>query len=119
MRKFDLQEAKDGKCVITKEGRAVRIVDFNMRISPDEIGFLAIIDAGDGHDVSKCYHNDGIPVYIGPDIFMKEEEHIVYAPVRGDGSIVYGLMNEDINHVSSMAESLCPTCRIREIKLFY
>jgi hypothetical protein len=74
MKPFNLEEAKAGKPVCTRDGRPVRIVDFNVKSKKYPI--LALIDNG-GTEIPQTYKKDGkwsMKEEDGHDLFMKETE---------------------------------------------
>lgn len=60
LRPFDLEAAKAGEPVCTKDGREVRIICFN-KSDKDEykLPIVALIKRYDGHEIIQLYDNDG------------------------------------------------------------
>lgn len=58
MKPFDLEKAKLGHKVITRDGRNVRIVCFDYKYQTDKTGMLVLVNSGDS-EASFAYHFDG------------------------------------------------------------
>lgn len=59
MKPFDLERAKAGDPVVTRDGLPVRIVDFNYKPSIQAYSILVIIQNDDGHEISCAYDHKG------------------------------------------------------------
>lgn len=93
MKKFNLEQAKAGKPVCTRDGRKARIICFD-RIGGNR-SISALIYRGDSED---CFHYnpdgtfrpDNEEHYL--DLFMAEEHHVgwinIYKTYDGDRSII-------------------------------
>ena len=53
---FDLQKAREGKPVCTRDGRKARIICFDRK---DVMPIVALIERIDGIEILECVHNDG------------------------------------------------------------
>ena len=74
MKPFNLEEAKAGKPVRTRDGRDVRIICFDAKCSVNKI--LCFIKDEDGSEVLRSFANNGkyIKYYeTSNDLFMKSE----------------------------------------------
>ena len=56
LKPFDLEAAKAGKPVCTRDGSKARIVCFDRK---DNAPIIALIERVDGIEILQCYHNDG------------------------------------------------------------
>ena len=56
LKQFDLEDAKSGKTVCTRDGRKARIICFDRK---DDIPIIALIESANGGEILQCYFNDG------------------------------------------------------------
>lgn len=56
LKPFDLEAAKAGKPICTRDGRKARIICFDRK---DNTPIVALIEHVDGIEILQCYHNDG------------------------------------------------------------
>ena len=56
LKEFDLEAAKAGKPVCTRDGRKVRIICFDRN---DNTSIVALIECVNHVEILQCYHNDG------------------------------------------------------------
>ena len=92
MRKFNLEEAKVGKPVCTRDGRKTRIVCYDLKVIDTPI--LALIEES-GQEKVYCYHSNG-KYYkekdTDNDLFMASEHHIgwvnIYETSDGDKVVI-------------------------------
>lgn len=83
MRKFNLEEAKAGKPVCTRDEMKVRIVCFDAKSIDNDFPILALVDYGDGeldfrYNIDgRIYKEESIAAEEDPtDLFMAPEHHI-------------------------------------------
>lgn len=90
MKEFNLQKAKAGKPVCTRDGRNARIICFDAK--REHCPIIALIDDGDKEYVAS-YCADGRFIYNhrvehSVDLFMAPEKHVgwvnIYGSERGD-----------------------------------
>lgn len=110
MKPFDLELAKQGKPVCTRDGRPVRILCFD-RKSVDEYSILALVDEGNRESFIVCtsrgkfykYGNDN-PY----DLFM--------SPVKKEGWInIYKELNSDHVFTSPVYKTLDEANKVRDM----
>lgn len=89
MKKFNLQEAKAGKPVCTRDGKNARIICFD-RKNLDNYPIVALVD-NNGYEAHYYYTNKGnFKSYAEDslDLFMAPEKHVgwvnIYGGERGD-----------------------------------
>ena len=56
MKEFDLEQAKAGKPVYTRDGRKARIICFDRK---DNTPIVALIECVNHAEILQCVHNDG------------------------------------------------------------
>ena len=56
LKPFDLEAAKEGKPVCTRDGRKARIICFDRK---DNTPIVALIERVDGIEILQCFYNDG------------------------------------------------------------
>lgn len=56
MKEFDINLAKQGKPVCTRDGRKVRIICFDRGINKP---IVALIECGNSEEVLQCYYDNG------------------------------------------------------------
>ena len=93
MKPLDLKAAKAGEPVITRDGRDVRIICFNMKQNP--LLIVALVDHGDYEKV-QLYTSDGKfnydNIYSDYDLFMKpvtKTYHYCIYKLNNSGSCAY------------------------------
>lgn len=77
MKVFNLEAAKTGKPVCTRDGRMVRIICFDRKSLNNHFPMLALIDDGDGEEVLESYQENGKNGFSASDrdLFMLPEKH--------------------------------------------
>lgn len=83
MREFDLEEAKAGKRVCTRDGRRARIVEWDYKGSSSVQPILAIISNPDAYETIGAFTVDGICAYNG----MKGVHDLMMADDEDDGDL--------------------------------
>lgn len=74
MKNFDINLAKQGKLVCTRDGRKARIVCFDRKANTP---IVALIECDDRGKILQCVHNDGRCVHFdtsGNDLMMLPEK---------------------------------------------
>ena len=56
LKPFDIQKAREGKPVYTRDGRKVRIICFDRK---DNTPIVALIECVNHAEILQCVHNDG------------------------------------------------------------
>lgn len=77
MKPFDLNLAKQGHPVCTRDGKPVRIICFNMKTENDQ-KIVALIDKGDYETIAHYYRNGHLLSYNtqnDADLMMAPEKH--------------------------------------------
>lgn len=90
---FDINSAKQGKPVCTRDGRKVRIICFDRK---DNTPIVALIERVDGIEILQCYHNDGKCFHYetsNNDLMMFPEKKEGWILLRKDG---YTFDNEEV-----------------------
>lgn len=73
MKPFNLEEAKAGKSIVTRDGLPVRIICFDAKICKST-PILALARSNLGHDIMLQITLDGSACYPCHDLFMKTEK---------------------------------------------
>lgn len=96
MKPFDIELAKQGRPVCTRDGRPVRIVCFDKKGEKDEESILALVEE-QGKEKIRLYKEDGCYYHISKeselDLVMAGEKKVGWANVFVDGSGHYNLGN--------------------------
>ncbi len=78
MKPFDIEKAKQGHQVCTRDGKKVRILCYDMKVYPD-LPILAIVENGDREIISAYHLNGEYSVEgmagRGEDLMMASEKH--------------------------------------------
>ena len=94
LKPFDLEAAKAGKSVCTRDGHKARIICFDRK---DNTPIVALIERVDGIEILQCFYNDG-KYFHDPtsdnDLMMLPEKHEGWVNICkesfGDDSVVLG-----------------------------
>lgn len=81
---FNINSAKQGKPVCTRDGRKARIICFDRK---DNTPIVALIERVDGIEILQCYHNDGKCFHYetsNNDLMMLPEKRSGWAKIRKD-----------------------------------
>ena len=103
LRPFNLEEAKQGKSVCTRDGRKARIICFDRKGADYRI--IALVDYC-GIESIMTYHEEGL-LYIGKtnpdDLMMAPERHEgwinVYKGGKLDADCIYPTKEEALNNI--------------------
>ena len=79
MKPFNLEEAKAGMPVCTKNGKDARIICFDSKVNSNETNMIVLVAEGDT-ELIYTYNNDGTSLFLADDydLIMKPEHHIGY-----------------------------------------
>lgn len=104
MRPFDLELAKQGNPVCTRDGRPARIICFDRKNPNNMFPIVALVEC---HGVEKHYHytNEGkfgegrfgICEY-GEDLFMATKMHEGFGWINKSSKIIYNTKEEALSH---------------------
>ena len=116
LKEFDLEAAKAGKPVCTKDGRKARIICFDRN---DLYPIVALIECEDGKEILGAYSNEGqteIYEIKGTDLMMLSEKHEGWANLyRGFNGIhaknVFDTKQEAMENISD-GETCIATIKI-------
>ena len=93
LKPFDLEAAKAGKPVCTRDGRPARIICFDKKAGRP---IVALVEGGDGTEILECYHNDGECSHYetsNNDLMMLSEKKVgwinVYKGGKMDADFIY------------------------------
>ena len=119
MKPFDLEKSKAGEPVITRDGRNVRIICFDMKQNPFLI--VALIDYGDYEEL-QIYTNDGKFHYNNIDsdldLFMKPKVVVYHYCIHRDrelGIIQISCMHESLEELMYKYEA-CSDVEVLEYR---
>lgn len=103
MREFNLEEAKAGKPVCTRDGRPVRIICWDMKDTGGllRIPIVALINI-DGGEVVRCYDEHGIDP-----ISSNSADYLMMTSVKKEGWI-------NLYKTSTGVSTCGPVCRTKE-----
>ena len=118
LKPFDLEAAKQGKPVCTRNGRKARIVCTNRKhLYP----IVALIECGDGEEMIAAYSNEGkTEIYEtkGEDLMMLPEKHEGWVNVFKTSIVsynvgcLYSTKEEAISHVDKGDDNYIATVKI-------
>ena len=86
MKPFNLEEAKAGKPVCTRDGRKARIICFDRK---DNTPIVALIESVNHAEILQCVHNDGKCFHYGTsnnDLMMLPEKKEGWVNIDKGGS---------------------------------
>ena len=94
MKKFDLERAKKGEPVCTREGRKVRIICYDFK--HDDQPILALVDMGE-RESPYCFYEDGrCEKYKSNDLFMLSVPKINWRKCKEDDTVyVHSFLGSD------------------------
>lgn len=92
MKPFDLEKAKAGKPVCTRDGKPVRILCYD-RVSTENYCIVALIKISDNYEDIKSYTTDGH--YYGG---KEHDNDLMMAPVKHEGWV--NVYSSDKKHYS-------------------
>lgn len=110
MKPFDLELAKAGHPVCTRDGRAVRILCHD-RKSVDGYSMLALVDEGDHESFIVCTSSGKFYKY------KKDDPHDLFmSPVKKEGWInIYKELNSDHVFTSPVYKTLDEANKVRDM----
>lgn len=85
MKTFDLEEAKKGKPVVTREGRSVRIICWDCQ-NPDH-PIVALVSVGDGTEKIVTYSVQGIQYSEKELLYSENPLDLFMEPIKKEGWI--------------------------------
>lgn len=96
MKEFNLEEAKAGKRVCTRDGKSARIVCWDLNYGNGKILALVILNA-DGHEYPVPYTNEGKAYTLYGDMDAKYD--LMMAPEKHEAWVIMKIVNNDIGFV--------------------
>ena len=87
MKQFDLEKAKAGHPVCTREGKDARIICWDRKIEKHPI--VALVFDEYGEEIVASYTKEGCCLYLGKehseDLFLKDEKRVAWTNIYHDG----------------------------------
>lgn len=103
LKPFDIQKAKAGKPVCTRDGRKARIICFDRRLFYKNVSYpiLALVECSDGED-NVCGYNEKGKVLIEDDAEYKDD--LMMLPEKHEGWVV--IFKDDLLRTEKEAREL-------------
>ena len=97
-KKFDLEKAKQGKPVCTRDGRKARIVCFDAKF-PKTGNIIALVEKENGEEIILYYYDNGrCSIGSGYDLIMTSEKHEMWMNVYEE--LCYKTKEEAIRNIA-------------------